>query len=655
MNQFYIIKKLAVVLAIGTMALGGQVQAQEAQFVPGEVLVQFKPNAADAHIAEAFAQAGLEFKETIGREGAPNRSLVLAVTQMPVAEAVRVLARHPGVAFAEPNWVYTHHVANDPYYTGGNLWGMYGDATSPANVFGSQAGEAWAQGYTGSETVYLGVIDEGYEIGHPDLAANIGTNPGEIANNLIDDDGNGYVDDVYGWDFDGNDNTVYDGTGDDHGTHVAGTIGAKGNNQAGVVGVNWSVKMLNAKFLGSDGGTTANAIKAVDYFTDLKTRHNLNLVALNNSWGGGGYSQGLHDAIIRAAKAGILFMAASGNGDFRGRAINNDEKPQYPSSYDTSVGTSTETAAAYDAVVAVTAIDSNGEKAKWANYGATSVDLGAPGVSIWSTIPAGTYKAYSGTSMATPHVTAAAGLYASTHAGESAAAIKAALLNSTMPTSSLSGITVTGGRLDLSDVITPAVASPTVVISSPLEGATFDSGAQITFTGSATDVDGTTDLSGSLQWTSNIDGSIGTGGTFTRGLSDGSHTITASVVGSNGETGSSTVSIQVGAPPPAPQLSVQVSVDRDPPNYYHRETVVITVSVTDGTLPVSGAAVHVTIVTAKGNQLTGSGTSDSNGLVSFNYKVNSKSHGTGTYQITSDATKDGYLAGSGQTTFNVVN
>jgi hypothetical protein len=164
--------------------------------------------------------------------------------------------------------------------------------------------------------VYVGIIDEGYMYTHEDLAANAGRNPGEVAGNGADDDGNGYVDDVYGWDFDGSDNTVFDGVGDDHGTHVAGTIGGVGGNGKGVAGVCWSVKLLSAKFLGRNGGTTANAIKAVDYFTDLKTRHGIRLVATSNSWGGGGFSQALQDAIERANGAGILFVAAAGNSTY---------------------------------------------------------------------------------------------------------------------------------------------------------------------------------------------------------------------------------------------------------------------------------------------------------------------------------------------------
>jgi subtilisin family serine protease len=321
-----------------------------------------------------------------------------------------------------------------------SLWGMYGDGTTPANQYGSQAGEAWAAGHTGSSTVYIGIIDEGYMYTHEDLTANAGTIAGEIAGNGSDDDGNGYVDDVYGWDFDKNDNTVFDGTTDDHGTHVAGTIGATGGNGIGVAGICWNIKLLNAKFLGRRGGTTANAIKAVDYLTDLKTRHGLNLVATNNSWGGGGFSQSLKDAIERANQADILFIAAAGN-----EGTNLDATNSYPAGYSNSN------------IIAVASINKTGARSSWSNYGVTRVDLGAPGEGIYSCLPKSLkgkvvsgYGSYSGTSMATPHVTGAAALYAAFHNGASATTIKAAILNGTTSTPSLSGKCITGGRLNFS-------------------------------------------------------------------------------------------------------------------------------------------------------------------------------------------------------------
>jgi subtilisin family serine protease len=408
--------------------------------VADELLVQFRPGATSVQKQQARASVGAARRETVRAGRGGDLELVRLPAGRALAASERTLEHQAAVAFAEPNWIYTHGAfSNDPRYTDGSLWGMYGDATTPANEFGSQAAEAWQGGHVGDDSVYVGVIDEGFQFSHPELDGNTWSNPFDPADGL-DNDGNGYVDDVHGWDFANGDNSVYDGGTrgrlDDHGTHVAGTIGAAGGNGIGVVGVNWNVTLISGKFLGRQGGTTANAVKAVDYFTDLKTRHRLNIVATNNSWGGGGFSQALFDAIERASAADILFVAAAGNGDRRGRGIDNDVTPHYPSSYTNAN------------VIAVAAIDSTGAKTTWSNYGHTSVDLGAPGAAIWSTTAFDTYSSYSGTSMATPHVTGAAALYASTNPGADAAAIKLAILSSTITTSSLSGRTVTGGRLD---------------------------------------------------------------------------------------------------------------------------------------------------------------------------------------------------------------
>jgi len=409
--------------------------------VAGELLVQFRRGAADEAKVAALRAVGASLDEEVvsgaGRtDGRGDLHLVKLPPGLAVAAAMRGLEREANVDFAEPNWTYTHHDAsNDTYYKNGSLWGMYGEASSPANQYGSRAAEAWNAGKTCDIDVYVGIIDEGVMKSHPDLAVNVWINPYDPVDG-IDNDGNGYVDDVNGWDFAGNDNGTYDGSADDHGTHVAGSIGGVGGNGTGVAGMCWSVTMIPAKFLGRAGGTTANAIKAVDYLTDLKTRHRLNIVATNNSWGGGGFSQGLADAIARAGTANILFVAAAGNS-----SVNNDTSPHYPSSYTNAN------------IISVASITSTGGLSSFSNYGATSVDLGAPGSGIWSTVPtkkgAAGYASYSGTSMATPHVTGAVALYASLHPGATAVQLKQAILSSVVPTSSLSGKTVTGGRLNV--------------------------------------------------------------------------------------------------------------------------------------------------------------------------------------------------------------
>ncbi|WP_420128289.1 S8 family peptidase [Longimicrobium sp.] len=413
-------------------------------FVPGEVIVKFRPGAAQAARGAALQHANAAVRERIVtgsmKRGGDNEGLTVIHSGLGTAAAIERLRANPNVEYAEPNYVYQHAaVSNDTYFTNGSLWGMYGGTGTPVNLNGSHASVAWAANHTDCSGVYVGIIDEGYMYTHTDLAANAGKNPGEVAGNGVDDDGNGYVDDVYGWDFDGNNNSVFDGTLDDHGTHVAGTIGGVGGNGTGVAGVCWSVKLLSGKFLGRNGGTTANAIKAVDYFTDLKTRHGINLVATNNSWGGGGFSQALQDAIERANAAGILFIAAAGNS-----AYNCETSSCYPGEYPNAN------------VISVASITSSGAMSSFSNYGSTTVDIGAPGSGVYSTVPASSkgsvvsgYASYSGTSMASPHVAGAAALYAAYHPGSSAATIKSAILSSALPTVSLNGKTVTGARLNV--------------------------------------------------------------------------------------------------------------------------------------------------------------------------------------------------------------
>ncbi|MBP7096162.1 MAG: S8 family serine peptidase [Spirochaetia bacterium] len=411
-------------------------------YVPGELLVKFAPGtSAEARGAAIRAAKGAVDRTILSaamKRFGDDEGIVVLKVPMNALEAAGIVKKLEGVVFAEPNWIYAHAaVSNDPYYTGGQLWGMYGDGTSPANQYGSQAGEAWARGNVGSKTVHIGVIDEGAMWAHTDLSGQIWTNPYDPVDGK-DNDGNGYIDDVHGWDFAAGDNTTYDGASDDHGTHVSGTIGAIGGNALGVVGVSWNVTIITAKFLGQTGGTTENAILAVDYLTDLKLRHGLALPATNNSWGGGAFSQGLQDAIERANAADILFVAAAGN-----ESLDIDSTISYPAGYPNAN------------IVAVAAIDSAGNLASYSNYGATRVDLGAPGSAVYSTVPSkngrtSSYASYSGTSMATPHVTGAVALYAATHPTATAAQIKAALLGSVVPTASLAGKCVTGGRLNAS-------------------------------------------------------------------------------------------------------------------------------------------------------------------------------------------------------------
>jgi subtilisin family serine protease len=376
----------------------------------GEVLVQFKADVTDQQVTGAFQHGRLGLIKHIqtptmkahGRIGITRTATVLSVP-----EAVRRLNQLPGVEFAEPDWVATqNYESNDPLYLSGSLWGMFSDDSpgviGPAatyNLFGTQAEKAWAAGFVGSPDSYVGVIDGGLQLNHPDLAANIWTNPGEIAGNGLDDDGDGYVDDLHGWNAsDDNGNVSYiDPSTDFHGTHVAGTIGAVGGNGIGVAGVNWNVTLVSGKMF--PGGFYSDAIQAIDYMTNLKIRKGLNIVALNHSWGGPSFSQALLDAFTRAAKAGILSVAAAGN-----NTNNIDITPFYPASFNTTAS------AGYDSVISVAAITRDGAPASFSNYGQTSVDLAAPGVGVLSTVPFATPKVLvDGQSYRAGQVTYAAG------------------------------------------------------------------------------------------------------------------------------------------------------------------------------------------------------------------------------------------------------
>lgn len=475
---------------------------------PTEILVQFSKGATAAEKQAAIASVKGTVKEVVRAEDAYGGDLILV--KLPSAAAageLETISRSPGVRFAEPNWsVGAQAISNDPHFSDGSLWGMYGDGTSPANSFGSQAGEAWASDYVGKSTVVVGNIDTGIDYTHPDLFLNIWLNQGELpqgmtlqdtdsdglitfrdlnnsansgavsdlnrngridAGDLLNDarwengtdqDGNGYVDDLIGWDFVNNDNDPYDDNG--HGTHTAGTIGAVGGNSVGVAGVNWNVQIMSLKFLSASGsGTTAGAIKALDYYTTASTIDQTRgwsseFVATNNSWGGGGYSLSMSDAIVRSARQDALFIAAAGNGGSDGVGDNNDAVANYPSNY------STQSSLGFESVVAVAALTSSGGLASYSNYGPTTVDIGAPGSAIRSTAPGGGYATYSGTSMASPHVTGAIALYASKYPTANAAQLRSALMAGAAPTSSLANKTVSGGRLDVGAMLNGAGPAP---------------------------------------------------------------------------------------------------------------------------------------------------------------------------------------------------
>lgn len=420
--------------------------AADAPFVEGELIVGFRPGAAAASQAAALKSVGIAATKPLSPLS-PSTVLAKIGGGGTTRAAAKALTANPNVAFAEPNYLLTSTASsNDPYVVNGSLWGMYGDTTTPANTFGSQAAEAWASGWTGSSGVYVGVIDEGFDTTHPDLVDNVWVNDADPVNG-VDDDGNGYLDDVNGWDFFNNDNSVFDGPDDDHGTHVAGTIGGVGGNGVGVAGVNWDVTLISGKFLGPNGGTVAGAVRAIDYMTALKTQKGLGIVATSNSWGGGGFSQALLDAINRGGDAGIVFVAAAGNS-----GSNNEQMPFYPANYRCTT-TAAGQQRGWDCLVSVAAIDATGAKASFSSYGALAVDLGAPGVAVTSTLPGAAYGSYSGTSMATPHVSGSVALCAAINPALPARLLRNAVLSSVAATASLAELTVTGGRLDVGSMV----------------------------------------------------------------------------------------------------------------------------------------------------------------------------------------------------------
>ena len=419
-----------------------------------EILVGFEPGISAAAQRELVAGLGAATKERFR----PIRVLLASVPANGRDRVIAALERDPRVRYAEPN-VHFHidEFPNDSSFA--QLWGLDNSGQAVNGVAGRSdadidATEAWTI-TTGSPDVTVGVIDTGVDYSHPDLAANIWINPGEdcagCRNDRIDNDGNGFVDDWHGWDFINNDNDPYDDNG--HGTHVAGTIGAVGDNEQGVAGVNWNVKLIPLKFIGANGsGDASDAVRAVLYANAMGAE------VTNNSWGGDGYSQALADAIAEADAQGSLFVAAAGNS-----FTNTDASPNYPSGYD------------LPNVIAVAATDQNDARAWFSNYGRRSVDLGAPGTNILSTQPAASYQFLDGTSMAAPHVTGAAALVRAVSPTASDIGLKALLFRTVDANTSLAGKTTTGGRLNVGRAVECAGA-PQLWLDAPAPAFSLDVG-----------------------------------------------------------------------------------------------------------------------------------------------------------------------------------
>ncbi|PWR69760.1 peptidase S8/S53 subtilisin kexin sedolisin [Methanospirillum stamsii] len=418
-----------------------------AAYVPGELIVKYKDGSVAALAAEgtgpvALEALGAEVATDFSAEGLSNLQALDISGSLSVKEAIEELEQSPYVAYAEPNFIISLSLPetepanendtgeisalsypNDPKFS--DQWGL----TNTGQTGGKSGADiSAAKGWditTGSDSIVVAVIDTGVDYTHPDLAANIWTNPGEIAGNGIDDDGNGYIDDVHGYDFINNDNDPMDDNG--HGTHCAGVIGAIGNNGVGIAGLSWKVKIMPLKFLRADGnGDTAASLNAIAY------ARRMGADVISCSWGGTAKSQALGDAI---SSTNVLFACAAGNA-----GSNNDITPHYPSGFSS------------DQIISVAASDDDDGIPSFSNYGASSVDLAAPGDWIMSTYPTALghqYVKMKGTSMATPHVAGLAALLLSKDSSLTPSALKTKILSSVDKLSAFSGKTVSGGRINV--------------------------------------------------------------------------------------------------------------------------------------------------------------------------------------------------------------
>lgn len=439
-------------LAIGAIVFAFQSNAKEVitdtvEYVPNELIVKFKEGSFQTMSVLNSIQA-----QPVKTFRASGAMLVRLPKVMDAKQMMHAMALNSEIEYVELNQVYhLNAVPNDPEFD--KLYGLNNEGKTGGSIDADiDATEAWEL-TKGSRDILVGVIDTGVDYSHPDLIDNIWTNPGEAGvddqgndkrNNGIDDDGNGYIDDFRGWDFFNNDNDPMDGHS--HGTHVSGTIGAVGDNGVGVAGVNWEVSIVGLKIFSDSGSTTADAIvSAIEYGTTL------GIDLSNNSWGGGGYSQAIKDAIAEANDAGIFFIAAAGNS-----RNNNDSRAYYPANYE------------LDNIITVAATDHNDQLASFSSYGSKTVEIAAPGVNIYSTTPGGRYGSMSGTSMATPHVTGLVALVMSKYPAAGMMSIRDRVVNTGDKVPALSSKVITGARINamnsLEDDSTPPNAPSDVTV-----------------------------------------------------------------------------------------------------------------------------------------------------------------------------------------------
>jgi subtilisin family serine protease len=403
-----------------------------APYKSDSILVRFKRDASFS------AQSALH--DTIGARVAhvytflPNLQAIELPATLSVEEALAQYQKDPNVLYAEPNFIYQHTATTPNDARFGELFGLHNTGQSGGVADADiDAVEAWDL-TQGSDQVVVALLDSGIDYNHPDLNANSFVNLSEFGGTAgVDDDGNGFIDDVRGI------NTI-SGTGDPfpndadaHGTHVSGTIAAAGNNSIGVVGVNWRAKIIACKAFGPAGATLVDIIECMDYFLEMKTRavNPVNIIASNNSWGGGGFSQALLDSILAHNSAGMLFVAAAGNSN-----QNTDVTPHFPSTYDAPN------------IIAVLASNRSDQKASFSSFGPRTVDVGAPGQDILSTTPGNTFSVFSGTSMATPHVVGLVALLKAHNPARTPAQIKNLILTGGDVTPATDTEVLTGRRIN---------------------------------------------------------------------------------------------------------------------------------------------------------------------------------------------------------------
>ncbi len=364
--------------------------------------------------------------------------------QNDVVNIINELNRLESVVYAEPDYsVQALYLPNDTFVS--EQWAVNNEGQTGGSFDADiDAVESWDR-YKDGANVVVAVIDTGVKYDHEDLVDNIWVNPNEIAGNGIDDDNNGYIDDIHGYDFVNSDGDPMDDN--DHGTHCSGILGAKGDNNLGIVGAAHTANIMGVKFLSAGGsGNTSDAIDAVLYAVDNGAK------ILSNSWGGGAFSQALFDAISYANDHDVLFIAAAGND-----SSNNDNSPSYPANYD------------LPNVISVASSDQNDLRSGFSNYG-LSVDLAAPGSDILSSTSDGGYKEYSGTSMATPYVSGAAILIRSNFPELSALETKDILLSTVDALDQWEGLVATGGRLNVSRALEEASKGAYIAITENAEG-----------------------------------------------------------------------------------------------------------------------------------------------------------------------------------------